>query len=95
MFPKTSREPAAGQIAATEAGEPDRDLTDVAEMSPPEHLLPIVEALLLGKPDVTASRLLNMSPRTFSRRVAELLVYIDVETRFQGGVEIARRGWCR
>jgi len=46
-----------------------------------------------GQTDVTASRRLNMSPRTFSRRVAELLDYLGVETRFQGGVKIALMGW--
>lgn len=94
MFPKISRCPASGQIATTDAGEAAGPApTNVLEMSPPEHLLPIVEALLSGRSDVTASRLLGMSPRTFSRRVTELLVHLKVETRFQGGVEVARRGW--
>jgi hypothetical protein len=69
----------------------EADLIDVAAISLPEQLLPIVKGLSLGKPDVTISRLLGMSPRTFSRRVAELLAYLEVETRFQGGIEVARR----
>lgn len=60
---------------------------------PPPHLLVILEELLTGDTDVTMSRRLNMSPRTFSRRVAELLDYLGVNTRFQAGMEIAVRGW--
>jgi hypothetical protein len=60
---------------------------------PPAHLLSILEPLLSGDTDVTMSRRLNMSPRTFSRRVAELLDYLGVNTRFQAGMEIALRGW--
>jgi len=60
---------------------------------PPAHLLPVLDQMLTGATDATASRLLNMSPRTFSRRVADLLEYLEVTTRFQGGVEAALRGW--
>lgn len=58
----------------------------------PAHLWPVLEQLLIGAPDVTACRRLNMSPRTFSRRVAELLECLGVQTRFQGGAEAVRRG---
>lgn len=67
------------------------DITDVKAISLPEEFLPIVKGLAQGKSDVTVSRLLDMSPRTFSRRVAELLVYLEVETRFQAGMEVAHR----
>ena len=60
---------------------------------PPEHLLPVVQQLLTGATDLTASRQLGLSPRTYSRRVSELLEYLGVESRFQAGVEAARRGW--
>jgi DNA-binding NarL/FixJ family response regulator len=56
----------------------------------PDHLAPVLEQLMRGHTDVTASRRLNISPRTFSRRVAELLDYLGVQTRFQGGMEVAR-----
>ncbi|WP_431936029.1 hypothetical protein [Micromonospora sp. RP3T] len=59
----------------------------------PEHLVPVLAQLLTGAPDTSACRKLNMSPRTFSRRVAELLDHIGVESRFQAGVEAVRRGW--
>lgn len=59
----------------------------------PAHLRPILAALFSGATDVAASHRLNVSPRTFSRRVAELLEYFEVQTRFQAGVEVASRGW--
>jgi hypothetical protein len=60
---------------------------------PPDHLLPVLEQLLAGATDSAASRRLMMSPRTYSRRVAELLEFLGVNSRFQGGVEIVARGW--
>jgi hypothetical protein len=60
---------------------------------PPVQMLPILEELLTGDTDVTVSRRLCMSPRTFSRRVAELLDYLGVNTRFQAGMQVALRGW--
>ena len=55
----------------------------------PDYLRPVVVALLSGATDVTASHRLNCSPRTFSRRVSELLELFEVETRFQAGVKLA------
>ncbi len=73
---------------------PRADLqSPVRRMPPPEHLLPVVQQLLTGATDLTASRQLGLSPRTYSRRVSELLEYLGVESRFQAGVEAARRGW--
>ena len=60
---------------------------------PPAHLLPILDELLRGSDDATASRNLYMSPRTFSRRVAELLSHVGATTRFQAGAEAVMRGW--
>lgn len=59
----------------------------------PEHLVPVLLQLVRGGTDATACRKLNVSPRTFSRRVAELFDALHVETRFQLGAEVARRGW--
>jgi hypothetical protein len=58
----------------------------------PEHLRPVLEQLLDGTTDDVASRRLNMSPRTFSRRVAELLDCLHVRSRFQAGVEAVQCG---
>jgi DNA-binding NarL/FixJ family response regulator len=79
----------------TSTGVREPDIADVAAMLLPEDLLPIVKGLSLGKPDVTVSRLLDMSPRTFSRKVAELLAYLEVETRFQAGAEVTHRWMLR
>ncbi|BCJ69197.1 hypothetical protein [Polymorphospora rubra] len=60
---------------------------------PPDHLLPILAQLMTGATDVTASQRLGMSPRTFSRRVSELLDHLGVLSRFQAGVASANQGW--
>ncbi|MEU5883938.1 hypothetical protein [Spirillospora sp. NPDC047279] len=59
----------------------------------PARFRPILEQLIAGHTDATASRNLNMSSRTFTRRVAELMDYCGARTRFQCGMEIMRRGW--
>lgn len=59
----------------------------------PEYLVPIVAQLMTGATDVTASQRLGMSPRTFSRRVSELLDYLGVMSRFQAGVAAVNHGW--
>ncbi len=66
---------------------------DPAERGPliPDYLRPVLGQLLSGATDKAASHRLNMSARTFSRRVAELLDVLGVQTRFQAGFEIARR----
>ena len=61
---------------------------------PPEHLMQVIEQLATGVTDRTASQRLGLSPRTFSRRVSELLVQLHAESRFQAGVEVALRGWA-
>src|SRR5260370_25790583 len=71
----------------------DRSAEAAVYAPPPGHMLTILEELLTGDTDVTMSRRLSMSPRTFSRRVAELLDYLRVNTRFQAGLEAALRGW--
>jgi hypothetical protein len=71
----------------------DAQASGAAYAAPPVHLLTILEELLSGDTDVTVSRRLSMSPRTYSRRVAELLEYLGVNTRFQAGMEVALRGW--
>jgi hypothetical protein len=61
----------------------------------PENLIPVFDQLLSGVVDATACRELNMSPRTFSRRVAEVLELLGVATRFQAGAECIRRASAR
>jgi DNA-binding NarL/FixJ family response regulator len=58
----------------------------------PPHLNHILEQLAMGTTDMTASRRLHISPRTYSRRVATLLEILGANTRFQGGIEVVRLG---
>ncbi|MET4922861.1 DNA-binding response regulator [Streptomyces sp. PSRA5] len=59
----------------------------------PHHLRPVLEALLCGLTDEAAAARLGMSPRTYSRRVGELLTALGTTSRFRAGAEAARRGW--
>ncbi len=59
----------------------------------PPHLAVILAALADGEPDDMTSRRLGLSPRTYSRRIAELTTFFGVHTRFQIALEAARRGW--
>ena len=53
----------------------------------------LLEQLSRGAKDEQMARTLGLSLRTVRRRVATLLIDLDVETRFQAGVEAVRRGW--
>lgn len=78
-------------LAPTAFQRPQRRMPHCGLADLTRHLIPIVKALLSGQTDETASRKLGISPRTYSRRVAELLEYLQVSTRFQGGAELIRR----
>ena len=67
--------------------------TGIERDLPPPHLARVVPALASGYTDDVAAAKLGLSPRTYSRRVAELLRILGTTTRFQAGVEAARRGW--
>ncbi|KQW03604.1 hypothetical protein [Streptomyces sp. Root369] len=55
----------------------------------------VLHALGSGMTDVTASRELGMSLRTYRRRVAELLVALGADSRFQAGVRAGEWGLTR
>jgi hypothetical protein len=94
LYPATSRGASLWSMnPGTHRGSANHLERGSAGQRLPAHLCPVLEQLLLGVPDATASRRLNMSPRTFSRRVAELLELLGVATRFQGGVLAAQLGW--
>ncbi|MET9554770.1 DNA-binding response regulator [Streptomyces sp. NPDC006645] len=59
----------------------------------PPHLRPVLEAMLCGLTDEAAAARLGMSPRTYSRRVGQLLTALGTTSRFRAGAEAARRGW--
>ncbi len=54
----------------------------------------IVKLLTSGATDEYAARRLGVSARTVRRVVADLMVQLGAASRFQAGVEAARRGWA-
>jgi hypothetical protein len=82
---------ADGARAADGLQPPDLSYELAVNSSVPAELVPVLYQLLSGVVDATACRQLNMSPRTFSRRVADVLEQLGVATRFQGGAECGRR----
>lgn len=59
----------------------------------PAHLRPVLMTLAAGLPDGRAAEYTGLSPRTYSRRIAELVQLLGASSRFDAGVEAARRGW--
>lgn len=55
--------------------------------------LGLLTLLAAGAKDETIARQLGISPRTVTRRVAELLDQLGARTRFHAGVLAARNGW--
>lgn len=53
----------------------------------------LLQELADGVRDEQIARSLGLGLRTVRRRVADLMVELGVETRFQAGVEAVRRGW--
>ena len=68
---------------------PELDLP-VAGSQMRRHLL---EQLAQGAKDEQIARSLGLSLRTVRRRIAEILIELGADTRFQAGVEAVRRGW--
>lgn len=52
----------------------------------------LLELLMMGAKDETIARALGVSLRTVRRRIAELMDEVGATTRFQAGMEAARRG---
>ncbi|MBD8868240.1 helix-turn-helix domain-containing protein [Nocardioides donggukensis] len=53
----------------------------------------LLQQLAEGANDEQISRTLGISLRTVRRRVADVLIELGADTRFQAGVEAVRRGW--
>jgi DNA-binding CsgD family transcriptional regulator len=53
----------------------------------------ILQMLAAGRKDEQIARSLGLSLRTVRRRVADLMADLGCDSRFQAGVEAARRGW--
>jgi DNA-binding CsgD family transcriptional regulator len=58
-----------------------------------EHRRFLLEQLASGAQDEQIARRLGLSLRTVRRRVADMMSELDATSRFQAGVEAARRGW--
>ncbi|WP_329410979.1 DNA-binding response regulator [Streptomyces sp. NBC_00704] len=75
--------------------------TDLAAFLSPQRPLidartdRVLRALTSGVTDETAARDLGMSLRTYRRRVAELLVTLNADSRFQAGVRAGEWGLIR
>jgi DNA-binding NarL/FixJ family response regulator len=53
----------------------------------------LLALMAVGMKDDTIARQLGISPRTLRRRTQDLMVALEADTRFQAGLEAARRGW--
>ena len=53
----------------------------------------LLQQLAAGAKDEQIARTLGISLRTVRRRVADILIELGVDSRFQAGVEAVRRGW--
>jgi DNA-binding CsgD family transcriptional regulator len=72
----------AAPVPELEAGDPRRDLRRF-----------VLQMLAAGQKDEQIARSLGLSLRTVRRRVADLMADLGSDSRFQAGVEAARRGW--
>ncbi|GAB7002738.1 helix-turn-helix domain-containing protein [Nocardioides sp. AN3] len=61
--------------------------------APSESRRFLLEQLASGAQDEQIARRLGLSLRTVRRRVADLMTELEATSRFQAGVEAARRGW--
>ena len=68
---------------------PDMDFGDAR----PDLRRFLLQQLAAGAKDEQIARTLGLSLRTVRRRVADLLIELGVDNRFQAGVEAVRRGW--
>ena len=53
----------------------------------------LLQQLATGAQDEQIARTLGISLRTVRRRVSDVMTEVGADTRFQAGVEAARRGW--
>ncbi|MBC3989222.1 hypothetical protein H8N00_10085 [Streptomyces sp. AC563] len=53
----------------------------------------LLSMLASGMKDASIMRTLGITQRTMTRRVAQLMALMGAQTRFQAGLQAARRGW--
>lgn len=75
---QTARVKGAGEPAQAQPGDRDRR---------------VLSLLATGGTDQQIARTVGVSTRTVERRVARLMSSLGAATRFQAGVQAARRGW--
>lgn len=71
------------------AAVPDLDLGEAR----PDLRRFLLQQLVAGAKDEQIARALGISLRTVRRRVADIMVELGADSRFQAGVEAVRRGW--
>lgn len=60
---------------------------------PTETDLALLRLLAAGHTDETVARRLGVSLRTVRRRIAAMMIELDAGSRFEAGINAARRGW--
>jgi len=66
---------------------------DVGLDTPTEEERRLLTMLTAGVPDRAAAKQLGVSPRTYQRRLQDLITRLEAETRFQAGLAAGMRGW--
>jgi DNA-binding NarL/FixJ family response regulator len=80
-------------MAAVDATAPVRDNAPMQEKQLDRRDARILSLLSDGRSDSTIARESGVSLRTVERRVRSLMDRLGAKTRFQAGVQAARRGW--
>jgi hypothetical protein len=76
-----------------ERAVPIVDTTPGAPDQPADEDLLLLRMLKAGLKDNAVARQLGVSSRTATRRIATIMARLGTETRFQAGIEAAKRGW--
>lgn len=93
-------DPALAAVMATIFDQSWLHATPALQNSPPANAaepaetdLALVRLLAAGHTDETVARLLGVSLRTIRRRIATIMIRLDAGSRFEAGINVARRGW--
>ena len=72
---------------------PESAVSLACPIEPPEIDVALLRLLSARHTDETAARRLGVSLRTVRRRMAAIMTQLDADSRFQAGINAARRGW--
>ncbi|HEY3747815.1 MAG TPA: LuxR C-terminal-related transcriptional regulator [Pseudonocardiaceae bacterium] len=81
----SSAQPLRSAVVATSEDQPDRTVAERDRL--------LLTLLGLGLKDDAIAHQMGVSVRSVRRHVSTLLATLDVTSRFQAGVQAARRGW--